>query len=241
MTTHSVTGGDFYPELLQINKANSGVCSSLSYDGNDLIAFEETTCATELSSRPSSTTSFLDDATLSSLPSGIKPAYTGSVHVTVSGTSFAVPQSVFSKMGKLNWILNGNGNLQLNTSPAIFEIILGFMLFETLPAIDTLSKAEYDEFEPMALSLGLNELVGHYDRSSDKRLHRDRRSLKQKHKGTPIILNNDNVNATSVKLMAANNKCARFLASIKRKGSIRVRARRIKTTHDQWCTSEHVN
>lgn len=238
---------EFYPELLQINRANSETWSSFSYDGTDLISFEDATCATELSSRPPSSTSFLDDSTLSTVPR-TKPANCGGVYVSVSGTTFSVPPEAFAKMDNLNWMRDeSDGSCwQLNTSPAIFEIILGYMIFETLPAIDTLSKAEYDEFEPMALSVGLYELVEHFDRSSDKRLRSSnndrRRSLKQKHKGTPIVLNNENVRATSVKLIAANNRCARFLASIKRKGSTRFRTRKsTKTTHDQWCASDHVN
>lgn len=247
MTTKSrKLSNEFYPELLQIHKSNSGEWSSFSYDGTDedLISFEDATCATEMSSRPPSSTSFLDDSTHSTAPRKKQERVSiDSVYVTVAGTSFSVPQNVFSKMNKLKWIQAGNDNWQLNTSPAIFEILLGYMLFETLPAIDTLSKAEYDEFEPMALSLGLTALVEHFDRSSDKRLRSSRRrSLKQKHKGTPIVLNAENVSATSVKLMAANGKCTRFLASLKRKSSSCFQSRRTKkTTHDQLCASRHIS
>ena len=247
MSTNTISmSGEFHPDVLQLQRANSGAWSSFSYDGTDLISFEDGTCATEISSRPPSSTSFLDDATEATGTQVNQSNNDGSVYVTVSGTSFSVPRDVFVKMDKLNWVQDRNGNWQLNTSPAIFEILLGYMMFETLPAIDTLSKAEYNEFEPMALSVGLQELVEHFDRSSDKRLRSNnnssrRRSMKQKYKGVPIVLNSENVSATSVKLMAANSKCTRFFASLKRKGSNRFRARRTKMTHEQLCASSHVN
>lgn len=242
MTSNHVTpSGEFHPELLQIEKSASVTLSSLSYDGNDLISFEDRTCATELSSRPASATSFLDDNTALALPNP-KANKSQSVYVMISGTSYSVPKDVFDKLQKLNWAKDRNNNWKLDLSPAIFEILLGYILFETLPAIDTLSKTEYDEFEPLAISLELYDLIVHFDRSSDKRFRKcGRRSLKQKHKGTPIILNSEDVSVASIKLMAANSKCARFIASLKRKGSTRLRARRAKTTHAQWIASGHVN
>lgn len=179
----------------------------------------------------------------------------GSVYVIVAGTSFSVPQDAFKKIKSLQWIPDHKGVLHLNiSSPAIFEVILGHIVFETLPAYDTLSKAEYDEFEPLALALGLYDLIGHFGRSSDKRLLSNCNNTKNKKEAThggkrhgsrkerPIVLNHEKESVTSAKLMAANGKCARFVASIKRNGTSKIlRSRRIQATHEKLCASEHIN
>jgi hypothetical protein len=244
--------------LLQIQKQAS-LTNSLSSDSTDLMSFEDNTSIAEFSSRPPSATSFLDE-TKDFLEAGhapvVKPLPTrqlnksksSSVYVMVSGTSFAIPPEAFQKIGQLPWHRDSQGVLHLNTSPAIFEILLSHIVFDTFPAYDTLSKSEYEEFEPMALCLGLYDLVEHYDRSSDKRLRnrggRSRSSiLKKKHKGKSIVLNSESSTLTSSKMMAANSKCARFVASLARSGSNRLKQskRNIKTTHDQWCASDHIN
>lgn len=258
------------PELLQINRDISTSLSSFSsgYDGNDLISFGDgnRTCATELSSRPSSALSFLSDelpASSSSNSSNTKKSKGDSIYVMISNTSFAVPRDTYQKMKKLNWLTDREGVRHLNTSPAIFEVLLSHIVFESLPAYDTLSKNEYNEFEPLALSLELYDLIEHFGRSSDKTLRRRRRHDQQlvstrkerrrsmldmprkkqpkERKGKPIVLNKENTSMTSVKLMAVNNKCARLFASVKRKGVAKLGTRCVKSTHAELCASDHIN
>ncbi|CAB9507762.1 expressed unknown protein [Seminavis robusta] len=272
-TSTNNNNDEYHPELVQIHKTTLETLSSLSSDGADLISFKEDgTCVTELSSRPPSATSFLLDEEKDkqeSKKNHHKPGlpfrglseenskrFNKSVYVMVSGTSFSVPREAFAKMEKLNWTRDESGVAHLETSPAIFEVLLGHLVFDSLPAYDTLSKKEYEEFEPMALTMGLYELIEHFDRSSDKRLRSTRggrRSLLKKKSsstsgsngGKPIVLNSENTNVASMKLMAANSSissCARFVASWKRKSTGKLRRRRSKATHDQLCSaSDHVN
>ena len=261
MANRPNTNCENYPHVLHIQNAASLTLSSISYDGADLMCFKEDgTCVTERSSRPSSSTSFSEEDSWGEKISNNKPQlpFRGmyqetsaprikSIYVQVSGTSFVVPRDAFVKLGKLKWDRDHTGVAHLNTSPAIFEVLIGYIIFGTLPAYDTLSKTEYDQFEPMAMKLGLYELVEHFDRSSDKR-HR-RRSLFQKKKlsslnsreGTHIVLNRENTNMASTRLLAANSSCARFLASFRRKSAGKRRDCCSKFTHDQICTlSDHV-
>jgi hypothetical protein len=256
-----ITKDDCHPQLVQIQRTTSVILSSFSYDGTDLISFnkaEDDTCVTELSSRPSSETSFLDEelgrekrTSKQQLPFRGMSQETStnsfkSIYVMVSGTSFSVPREAYVKLGKLKWKHDRNGVAHLNTSPAIFEVLLGYIVFETLPAYDTLSKAEYDEFEPMAQNLRLFELIEHFDRSSNKLLRSTRgrrRSLFSKRQssinsrgGTPIVLNSESINIVSNKLMAANSSCTRFVASLRRTGIGKRRDRRSKVAHDQLCS-----
>lgn len=243
-------------QLYQTSLDISASLSNFSYDGKtDLFSFGDNTCATELPSRPGSITSFLSEKTVPSTSpdSSIQPkCRRNSFHVMVSGATFSIPIEVFKKMDKLNWVEGQNGSLHLNTSPATFEVLLNHLVFDTLPAYDTLSKAEYDEFEPLALMLGLYELIEHFGRSPDKRLRR--RSMfgatrKQGtrtlsgvcHKGNPIVLNDKNTSTVAVKLMTVNNKCARFVASIKRKGIENLRCLRAPAKHAQMCAGIHLN
>ena len=256
---------DYHPEMCQIHKSNSS--GNASCDNTDLLSFEDSTFVSDLtSSRPPSATSFLDDdynKTSATTSSSRQPGHaassvagsslanqstsvstsSSSVYVMVSGTSFAVPRDAFQKINNLHWQRDNKGVLHLHTSPAIFEVLLSHIVFESLPAYDTLSKTEYKEFEPMALSLGLYDLVEHFGRSSDKRLRSRRRSsiLKRNHRGSHIVLNNENASAASSKMMAANSKAARFVASLTRQGRTSLKTKKMKATHDHWCASDHVN
>ena len=257
------------PELFMINRGSSTSLSSFSssFDGNDLISFRDgnLTCATELSSRPSSAMSSLSDELPPSYiraHSNIKKIKGESIYVMISNTNFAVPRDAYQRMEKLNWLMDKEGVRHLNTSPAIFEVLLSHIVFESLPAYDTLSEKEYNEFEPLALSLELYNLIEHFGRSSDKtfrrrRHHKEppsakkerRRSLlsmsrkkqQKEHKGKPIVLNKENTSMTSVKLMSVNSKCARFVASVKQKGVAKLGVRCVKSTHAELCASAHIN
>jgi hypothetical protein len=263
MTSRTNTKDD-HPRLVQIQRTTSAILSSFSYDGTDLISKEDGTCVTELSSRPPSATSFLDEnlagEKLSSkqqlpfrrLSQETSTSSFKSIYVTVSGTSFSVPREAFVKLGKLKWMRDRKGVAHLDISPAIFEVLLGYVVFETLPAYDTLSKSEYDEFEPMAQSLGFFELIQHFDRSSDKSLRSTRgarRSFLKKRQpstnrggGAHMVLNSESTNVVSAKLMAANSSCSRFVASLLPKSTGKHRDRRSKITHDQLCSlSDHVS
>lgn len=249
---------DYQPELCQINKSNSNLSGSC--DNTDLLSFEDSTFVSDLtSSRPTSATSFLDNEpikgsdrtsvagpSVNSCQKSSTASSESSVYVLVSGTSFSVPREAFQKINKLPWQRDHRDRLHLEASPAVFEVLLSYIVFETLPAYDTLSKPEYEEFEPMALCLGFYDLVEHFGRSSDKRLRNRsgrRRSsiLKRKHRGSHIILNSENANATASKVLAANSKAARFVASLTRQGRTNLKNRKIKATHDHLCASDHIN
>lgn len=254
---------DYQADFCPIHKVNSS--SSASCDNTDLLSFEDNnTFVSDLtSSRPPSSNSFLDEGPIKTSYSHAETVHSdpsvavsttrsrssnsdSSVYVVVSGTSFAVPRDAFHKIQKLPWQCDQDGVLHIHTSPAIFEVLLSHVVFETLPAYDTFSKPEYEEFEPMALCLGLNDLVEHFGRSSERKLRsrigRRRSSiLKKNHKANHIILNNENADSASSKIMAANGKAARFVASITRQARNSLNNKRVKATHDQLCASDHIN
>ena len=95
------------------------------------------------------------------------------VHVVVSGTHFSVDHDVFSKLKNLPWENSPDGSMQtLGTSAGLFEIVLNFLLFKTLPDARSISSVEKEELEVMALQLGLTELASHATARSSFRSRR---------------------------------------------------------------------
>jgi hypothetical protein len=94
------------------------------------------------------------------------------IHIQVSGASFTLNPAVFRQLEKLPWSVvrtnNVNGNnvtvttsYSLGTSPDLFEILLNYVLFESLPDIKLLSSSDMEELEPMVLILSLTGLHAH--------------------------------------------------------------------------------
>lgn len=71
------------------------------------------------------------------------------------GSLFSFPSSVFQQQFfSLPWKTDIDGVFHLsNVSPAVFEVLLDYTLFGTLPAYDTLCDEEFQEFETIALSM----------------------------------------------------------------------------------------
>lgn len=253
------------PELQNINRGKCVSLLSNSFDTTDPMSSEDgsRTCATEVSSRPTSALPIRElQSPVVVTSEGAKKIRNDSIYVLISGTSFAVPRDAYQKMENLNW-MDRDGVRHLDTSPAIFEVLLSHIIFESLPAYDTLSKTEYDEFEPLALSLELYALVEHFGRSAKLSIRRRRRQRQhpsstkngkrrpllilppkkqpKENKGTPIVLNKESASVALIKLMAVNSKCARFVASVKRKSVAKFGGRGIKTTHAELCNSDLIN
>ena len=106
-----------------------------------------------------------------------------SVHVSVSGVIFAVDPPIFHRLEPLPWKLsNGEGNkvaaayrptstsnnfcayFTLDTSPVLFEMLLNFLMFSTLPDLTQLDLGDVEELEPLAVLLSLPELHFHLEK-----------------------------------------------------------------------------
>ena len=78
------------------------------------------------------------------------------VRVHVGGESFSFSQATFQQplFAGLPWKTDVEGVHHLSeVSPAVFEVLLDYTLFGTLPAYDTLCDEEFREFETIALSI----------------------------------------------------------------------------------------
>jgi hypothetical protein len=95
---------------------------------------------------------------------------TDDIHIQVSGASFILNPTVFRQLEKLPWSLVNNTNddnnvvYSLGTSPDLFEIILNYVLFESLPNTKLLSQSDIEELEPMVLITGLQGLQNHLEK-----------------------------------------------------------------------------
>ncbi|KAL7566047.1 hypothetical protein ACA910_011060 [Epithemia clementina (nom. ined.)] len=86
----------------------------------------------------------------------------GTVQVAVSGTLFSVDKEVFSRLKKLPWESSADGSIHsLKTSPDSFEIVLNYLLFQTLPDVRSMSAGDKEELEALASQSGLTELASH--------------------------------------------------------------------------------
>ena len=78
------------------------------------------------------------------------------VRVNVGGESFSFSQATLQQplFAGLPWKTDVEGVHHLSeVSPAVFEVLLDYTLFGTLPAYDTLCDEEFREFETIALSI----------------------------------------------------------------------------------------
>ena len=89
------------------------------------------------------------------------PEDRSAVHVLVSGHHFSVDQDVFSQLQKLPWQKSSDGTPGLRASADMFEIVLNYLVFKTLPDTNSMSPGDKDGLELMALKLGLTELSSH--------------------------------------------------------------------------------
>jgi hypothetical protein len=83
------------------------------------------------------------------------------VYVIVSGVSFLLQPEIFARLKTLPWNREPNLSYSLQTSPVLFEIILNYLLFESLPDCKDLSKHDLEELEPMVMLLELDVLEQH--------------------------------------------------------------------------------
>jgi hypothetical protein len=86
---------------------------------------------------------------------------TGDVTVEVSGSRFCIVPSLFEKVEKLAWYEHRD-TLHLNASPDVFEILLQYFLFNSLPDISSLPGHQLSELELFVKPLPKTEsLVEH--------------------------------------------------------------------------------
>jgi len=150
------------------------------------------------------------------------PHSSETIRANVGGECFSFPMSAFKDFSGLPWKFDSSTNVyHLNCSPAVFEVLLDYTLFGTLPAYDTMCQEEFEEFELMALSLRtsihITPLIAHLDRKSsywNRELKRqyNRQLDASSQKSRPILLNPD-TNATTTSSANAT-KCARFLGAL---------------------------
>jgi hypothetical protein len=99
---------------------------------------------------------------------------TDDIHIQVSGVSFILNPTIFRQLEKLPWSLVNNTNddnkmvYSLGTDPDLFEIVLNYVLFESLPNMKLLSQSDIEELEPMVMILGLQVLQNHLEKKDLK-------------------------------------------------------------------------
>lgn len=152
----------------------------------------------------------------SSSPSASKHRNVQNVLVTVGGEAFSFPQWAFQKFLGLPWQCI-DGTFSLNSSAAVFEVLLDYTLFGTMPAYDTLSSEEFQEFETMALAMGgLTALIEHFDRKDSylaKELRQRNSSTRSRRSSRHFIINPEDSNSPSPNSISAT-RCARFLGAL---------------------------
>jgi hypothetical protein len=102
------------------------------------------------------------------------------VSIQVSGASFTLNQTVFRQLDKLPWSVDEcTGVYSLGTSPDLFEIILNYVLFQSLPNFNLLSTSDVEELEPMVLITGLTALHAHLEKNDLKKTLLRNRSFRR--------------------------------------------------------------
>lgn len=128
--------------------------------------------------------------TAPSMEDRIKSCYnskSSNIHVSVSGVIFAVDQEMFKRLERLPWNFREGGAayFHLDTSPVLFEMILNFVMFGTLPDMHKLTLADIEELEPLAALLELRELQQHLEkkillrRGSFRRRRQDKKTKEE--------------------------------------------------------------
>lgn len=93
------------------------------------------------------------------------------ITVNVSGTPFCIAPSLFQQLENLGWY-EDQGAPYLNANPAVFEILLQFLLFESYPDVATLSQDQLAELQDLVVPVhGLESLIEHVAeaRKADKK------------------------------------------------------------------------
>ena len=141
---------------------------------------------------------------------------TRTVLVFVGGEAFSFPVWAFQKFLGLPWKCDSQGVFSLNSSAAVFEVLLDYTLFGTMPAYDTMSAEEFQEFETMALAMGgLTALIEHFDRKDSYLVKELRQGKRRRSSGASrhFVLNPEDCHTSSPNSIAAT-RCARFLGAL---------------------------
>ena len=206
---------DYYDVPTVITTAHSDFHESLGLtDAMDLDHDSADSVATPLHLSRSSDSHRIEEApSFGTSPSSTSSNSSQNVRVNVGGEDFSFPRSAFERFRGLPWKIDSLGIYYLNSSAAVFEVLLDYVLFDTLPAYDTMSKEEFEEFETMALSLGgLTTLIEHFDRK-DSYLAREirPRSAKKSPQGN-FLLNGEQSHKSPNSVRAT--QCARLMGAI---------------------------
>jgi len=114
--------------------------------------------------------------------------------VCVSGTTFRVPIKIFEQLRPLPWQQgcpcctspntayrhphSRSNYYYLPTSPTLFEILLHYSLFTSLPNTKNLSKTDIEELEPMTLICGFHGLTQHLQKNPKNVVAKNRTTKK---------------------------------------------------------------
>ena len=83
------------------------------------------------------------------------------ITVNVSGSYFCIAPTIFERVENLAWY-EDKGVPSLVANPAVFEMLLQFLLFESLPNVSTLTEEESKELQDLAIPIhGIDSLIEH--------------------------------------------------------------------------------
>jgi len=136
------------------------------------------------------------------------------IHVSVSGVIFAVDQEMFKRLERLPWNFREGGAayFHLDTSPVLFEMILNFVMFGTLPDLHKLTLADIEELEPLAALLELRELQQHLEkkillrRGSFRRRRQDKKNKVESKQQQTMTAKSKGAGRTGKNSSSSNNK-----------------------------------
>lgn len=162
-------------QRLQTSAAMDAVPDLLSFDSWDYSTSDEE-CGSLLSTGTAATTPSMDDETVSStilttICHDHSSTCSKHIHLSVSGVIFSVSPFIFERLEKLPWQWPGNDGASnrffyLLTSPDIFEMLLNFIMFGSVPSLSKMSASDIEELEPMAAVLELYDLQRHLEKKN---------------------------------------------------------------------------
>jgi hypothetical protein len=200
----------------------------------------------------------LDSATTYTTTSQTQSSITTpTIQVSVSGVIFSVEPSIFERLEKLPWKWSGdnkvahgrvvnatsganvNPSFDLHTSPVLFEMLLNFLMFGSLPVCSEMSSSDCEELELLTAIVGLNGLHKHLEkknhapfrRASGSFLHTQCRRTHQKDAAQEVTRNKRNKKTGPVRSIQA--------ALTNRRLTSQQPLCKLKYTHAELCASSH--